>query len=140
MLRPAEIAEGGAQRVAQHLATLAERRLDDPHEEPFVAIEPFDAVAAQTDNGALDLGRRIEDLLPYRKEVFDVVPRLQQHRKNAVLLRPRRTGDAGGDLALNHADAFRYQIAILQDLEEDLRRDVVGKVPDHPHPVGKERP
>ena len=139
MLRPAEIAEGGAQRIAQHLAPLTERSLDHAHEQPLVARQPHDAVAAQADDGAFDLGRRVEDLLPYREEVLDVVPRLQQHREDAVLLRSGRAGDPLGHLALDHAHALGDKVAMLQHLEKNLRRDVVREISDHTHSVGKQR-
>ena len=138
VLLAAKVAEDGPERVAQHLAPLAERRLDHPHEEPLVAVEPLDAVAAQADDGALDLRRGIEDRLVDREEVFDVVPRLQQHAQDAVLLRAGRLGQTHGHLALNHPDAFGHQVAVLQDFEENLGRNVVREVANHLHPARKE--
>ena len=138
MLRAAEIAEYRPQRVADHLAPLSEGGFHDFHEQRFVAGEPLDAVAAQADHRALDLGRRIENRLIDRKKILDIVPRLQKHRKDAVLLRAGRFGQPHGDLLLDHADAFRHQIAVLQHLEEYLRRDIVGKIADDLQPSGKQ--
>lgn len=53
---------------------------------------------------------------------------------------PGPAGDALGHLALDHADAFADEVAVLQDLEEDLRRNVIGEIADHAQPVGKQLP
>lgn len=53
----------------------------------------------------------------------------------AVLARTRRLGDADGDLLLNHADALRHEVAVLDYLEEYLRRDVVWEIADDAHSV-----
>lgn len=68
MLGTAEITERGAEGVANHLAPLPERRLDDADEQPLVAIELRDAVAPQPDDSAFDLGRRVENRLADREE------------------------------------------------------------------------
>ena len=72
MFHPSEIAESRPQGVAQHLAALAERGLDHADEQPFVAVEPVHSVAAQTHDGALDFGRRIEHRFIDRKQVLYV--------------------------------------------------------------------
>ena len=140
VLGPAEIAERRAQRVADHLAALPERGLHDADEEPLVAVEPHGGVASQPHDGALDLGRRVEDRLVDREEVLDVVPRLQQHREDAVLLRSGPLGQPHGDLLLDHAHALGHEVTVFEHLEEDLRRDVVGEVADDLQPLRKERP
>ena len=47
----AEIAEGGPQSIAQHLAALPERCLDDLDKEEFVTIEMRNVVTCQPDHG-----------------------------------------------------------------------------------------
>ena len=131
MLRASEVAECRTQGVADHLAALSECSLHHPHKKGLVAVEVFDGVAAQADDGALDLGRGIEDRFIDREEVFDVVPRLQQYREDAVLLRSGGLGQAYGHLLLDHADALGHPVAVFEDAEKDLRRDVVGEVADH---------
>ena len=106
------------QRVADHLAPLAEGGFHHLHEQGFVAAETLRGVAAQADHGALDLRRRIEHRLVHGKQIFDVIPRLQEHRQDAVLLRPRRLRDPYGDLLLDHAPALGNEIAVFQHLEK----------------------
>ena len=74
-----KIAESGPQGVADRLAALVEGRLDHLHEQPFIAVETLHAVAAQADDGALDLRRRIENALADGKQVFYIVKACKRH-------------------------------------------------------------
>ena len=140
MFRPSEIAESRPQGVAQHLAALAERGLDHADEQPFVAVEPVHSVAAQTHDGALDFGRRIEHRFIDRKQVLYVIPCLQQHAQDAVLLRAGRLRQTHGDLFLDHPDAFRNQVPVFEHLEKYLGRNIVREIADHTQSFGKQRP
>ena len=137
MFGTAEVAEHGFQRVADHLAPLAEGGFHHLDEQRLVAPQALRGIAAQADDGALDLRGRIENRLVDGEEIFDVVPRLQEHREDAVLLRSGRLGQPHGDLFLNHADAFGHKVAVFQHLEENLGRDVVREIADDPQPFGK---
>ena len=137
VLRAAEVAEHGFQRIADHLAALAEGGFHHLYEQRLVAPQTLRGVAAQADDGAFDLRRRIEDRFVDREKVFDVVPRLQEHRKDAVLFRPGRLGQPHGDLFLDHADALGHEVAVFQHFEENLRRDVIREIADDPQPLGK---
>ena len=71
-------------RNTQHLTTLVEDSLDDTTEELFVAVESRRGIARHADDSALHLGRRIEDVLVDSKQIFHIVPRLNEDRENAV--------------------------------------------------------
>ena len=120
----------GLEGVAHHLAALAEGSLDDGLEEGFVAAEGLAAVPAQPDDGGLDLGRRGETAGADGEEIFDVIPGLQQDRQDAVGLRAGPFRDALGHFFLDHADDLRDLLPVVQDLEENLRGNVVGEVAD----------
>ena len=117
-----------AQGHAQHLATLVERGLDDAPEQLLAAPERGHAVAGHADNCRLHLWRRVEDRGFDREEVFHVVPRLDEHREDAVGLGARLCNHALGHLALDHARAAGDEVAVVEHLEEYLRGDVVGVV------------
>lgn len=70
---------------AEHLSTLVEGGLDDALEEFLIATQVCHIVASHTDDGTLYLGRRIEDIWLNGEKIFNIVPRLNQDRKNAVL-------------------------------------------------------
>jgi hypothetical protein len=116
------------QTDAEHLAALVEDGLDDAAEELFVTAQRGHAVARHADDGALDLGRRIEDIFVDGEEIFHVVPCLNEHAQYAVGLAPRRRGHAQGDLALDHARTAGYEVFVIYHLEEYLGRNVVGVV------------
>ena len=59
VLRSSEIAERRTQRIAQHLAALAERGFHNPHEQFLIAVKPCYGIAAQPDDSAFDLRRRV---------------------------------------------------------------------------------
>ena len=120
----------GLEGVAHHLAALAESRLDDGLEEGLVAAEGLAAVPAQPDDGGLDLGRRGEAAGSDGEQVFDVVPGLQQDGQDAVGFGAGTFRNAFGDFFLDHADNLRDLLPVVQDLEEDLRGNVVGEIAD----------
>ena len=117
-----------AQRDAQHLAALAENRLHHTFEEHFVATEIIYVVACHAYHGTLDLWWRVEDALVDGEEILHVVPRLYHHAEDAVSFVARCRGDTLSHLALNHPRAAGNEIFIVEHLEEDLGRDVVGIV------------
>ena len=55
MFGAAEIPESRPERIADHLAPLAEGGLHDTDEQRLVARETLRGIAAQADDGALDL-------------------------------------------------------------------------------------
>ena len=85
-------------------------------------------VACQSDDGALDLGRRVEDVFVDGEEVFDVVEGCQQHAEYAVGLAARACGDALGHFFLEHTHHLGDAVALFEDAEEYLRRNVVGEI------------
>ena len=123
-VRREELTEGDA----EHLAALVEGGLDDALEEYFVAAEVSYGIAGHADDGTLYLGRRIEYAGLDGKEVLDVVPGLNQYGKDAVLLVARLGGHADGHLVLDHTCTAGDEVLVVEHLEEDLRRDVVGVV------------
>lgn len=130
MLLAAEVAKDRFERVANHLAALVERRLDNLDKELLVAVEALDTITLEAYNGTLDLGGWVEDLLTDGKEVLYIVPRLKQYAKYAILLRAGGLGESYRHLLLYHTHTLGDKIAVLQYLEEDLRRDIVGEVTD----------
>ena len=121
-------AEQLAQGDAQHLTALVEDGLHDAAEELLVAAEGVDVVARHADDGRLYLGGRVEDGGLDGEEVLDIVPRLDEHGEDAVDLRTGLGGHAQRHLVLNHSRTAGDEVAVVEHLEEDLRRDVVGVV------------
>ena len=117
-----------AQGDAQHLTALVEDGLHDAAEELLVAAEGVDVVARHADDGRLYLGWRVEDGGLDGEEVLDIVPRLDEHGEDAVGLRTGLGGHAQRHLVLNHSCTAGDEVAVVEHLEEDLRRDVVGVV------------
>ena len=113
---------------SQHLTALIEDRLDDTTEQLLVATKVGDLITRHTDDGTLNLGRRIKDARLYGEEIFDMIPRLNQYGENAILLVAWLRGHAYSHLVLDHACTAGYQILIIKHLEENLRGDIVGIV------------
>ena len=107
---------------------MTEGDLHHAAEEPFVASQFGDVVARKPYHGTLHLWRRVEHRWLYGEEVLHVVPCLHQHRQYAILLVTRLGGHAKSHLVLYHARAAGDEVAIVEHLEEYLRRDVVGVV------------
>ena len=120
--------ENLSQRDTEHLPTLVEGGLDHATEELFVAAKVSDGIACHTDDGTLYLGRRVENRGLDRKEIFHIIPRLNQYRQDAVLLIARLRGHTNRHLVLDHTRTTRNQILVVEHLEENLRGDVVGVV------------
>jgi len=121
-------AEQLAQGDAQHLTALVEDGLHDAAEELLVAAEGVDVVARHADDGRLHLGWRVEDGGLDGEEILDIVPRLDEHGEDAVGLRTGLGGHAQRHLMLDHSRTAGDEVAVVEHLEEDLRRDVVGVV------------
>ena len=113
---------------AQHLSALIEHGLHHALEQLFVASKISHLVARHTNDGTLNLGRRIKDTWLYGEEIFDMIPRLNQNGENAILLVAWLRGHAYSHLVLDHACTAGYQILISKHLEENLRGDIVGIV------------
>lgn len=115
----------GTQELAQgdtkHLATLVEDGLYDTTEELFVAAKIGHIIACHADNSRLHLGWRIEDRRFDGEEIFNIVPRLDKDREDAIGLRTRLGSHAQGHLALNHTRTTRDEIAVVEHFEENLR-------------------
>lgn len=61
----------------------------------------------------------------YSKQIFGIVPYLQQHAQYAACLGAFGSTDAFGHFALQHAAALLHQIAVVEHFEKYLRRYVV---------------
>ena len=119
------------QGVPESLSALIESRFYNSLEESLVATEVGAGIAAEADYGRLYFRRGSKGSGPDSKQVFDIIPSLQQHRKNAVSLGARFFGYTFGDLFLDHADYFRYPLFMVQNLEENLGGDIVREVADY---------
>ena len=60
---------------------------------------------------------------------------MEQHRENAIDLRTRTGTDALSHLALKHAAHHRDRILIVQNTEENLRRNIVRVIADDSKPT-----
>ena len=116
------------QRDAQHLTTLTKDGLDDTTEQGLVATQISNLVARHADNGTLHLGWGIKDGGLHSEQVLDVIPRLDQDGQDTILLVAWLRGHAQGDLVLDHSRTTGDEIFVVEHLEKDLRRDVVGIV------------
>ena len=115
-----------SKRDTQHLTTLIEDGLHHPTEKSFVATKVRHFVARHADHGTLHLGRRIEHTWLDGKEIFDIIPSLNQYRQDAILLIAWLLSHAESHFVLNHTSTTRNQVLVVEHLEEYLRRDVVG--------------
>jgi len=117
--------ENLTERHTEHLATLVEGGLDHATEQLLVAPKIGNLVTCHADNGALHLGRRIEHTWLDGEEILYMIPSLNEHREDAVLLVAGLRGHAHSYLVLNHTGAAGNEVLIVEHLEEYLRRDVV---------------
>ena len=76
MLAIKDLSEGNA----QHFTTLVKDGLHHSAEQLFIAAKVCHLVARHTNHGTLNLGRRIEDTRLDSKEIFHMVPGLNQYR------------------------------------------------------------
>ena len=74
MLCATEVSKDRLKRVAQHFTALAERSLDNLHEQRLVAIQLGGVITAKANDSTLNLWRWVKDLLRYRKEILNIVP------------------------------------------------------------------
>lgn len=118
----------GRQRVAQGLASHGEGLLHYLLEVDGVAAEVGAVVARQPQYAAAHLGRGREYERLDGEQVFAVVPGLQQHGEDAAVAVARRGADAFGHFLLQHPGGNGYAVAVLQDLEKYLTRDVVREI------------
>ena len=105
---------------AEHLSTLVEGGLDDAFEEFLIAAQVCHIVASHTDDGTLYLGWGIEDIWLNGKEILHIVPRLNQDRKNAVLLVAWLRSHTDSHLMLDHTRTTGDQILVVEHFEEYL--------------------
>src|SRR5581483_3378281 len=120
------------ERVAQHLAPLAEGRAHDG----AVGCLVLDGDArlgapANLDDGRLDPRGRQEGPARHGEGERDVGEALDERRRHAPAAAARRGGQAGGDLALEHHDGVREAVARLEQAKEHGGGDVVGEIGDH---------
>ena len=120
----------GLQGIAHHLAALPEGRFHNGLEEGFVAAQFRAGVAREANDGAFHLGRRGKTARPHGKEVLDVVPGLQKDAQDAVGLAAGFFGYSLGHFLLHHAHYLGDVVLVVQHLEEDLGRDIVGEIAD----------
>ena len=122
--------EHAFERAAEHFSALAEGGFDHGFEQAFVAAEVGDLVSHHANNARFHLRRRIEHIFVDSEKIFDVVPRLQEHREYAIGFGARAGGKALCHLALQHTAAAHHLVFIVEHLEENLRRYVVRIVSD----------
>ena len=82
-------------------------------------------ISGEAYNRTFDFRGRVEDSFVDGEQILNVVKSLEKHTQNAVIPAAGRLGQTYGDFALDHADHFGDQIAIFEDFEENLRRDIV---------------
>ena len=119
------------ERIAESLAALTESGFDNRAEKLLITAERGAGVAGEANHGGLDLWRRIERPRTHSEKIFNVIPRLKEDRQDAVSLGAGLLGDAFGDLLLDHADNLRDAVAMLQNLEKNLRGNIIRKIPYH---------
>ena len=116
--------------IAEGFTALAEGGLHYRAEELFIAAESGAGITGQADHGGLHLWWRIERARTDSEKIFKVITRLKEDGQDTVGLGARLLGDALCDLLLNHAYDLRDAVAMLKDLEEYLRGNVVRKITD----------
>ena len=107
---------------------MVESRLHDLFKQLLVASQVGGFVAGHPYHGAFHLGGRVEHVLVHRKEVFHLVPGLNQYAQDAVRLASGAGGDAFGHFFLYHSCAARNQVFVIQHLEKNLARYVIRVV------------
>lgn len=117
--------------VAKGLAALAEGCLYDGLEGGLVAAKARAAAAPKANYCRLNLRRGSKATGTHGKQVLDVVPGLQKNGQNTVSLAAWALCDALCNLFLHHADNLRNSLAVIQNLEENLRRNIIREVTDY---------
>ena len=124
--------ELAGQDVVEHLAALAEARLDQPPQlvlgvgiEPVVGVERLD-----DDDRRFDRRRRLEGR-PGGTRERDPDPGVVLHEDRQVAHLPGRRGDPLGDLALDHQDEPLRPRRRAEQRVQDRAGDVVRQVGDH---------
>ena len=115
-------------RHAQHFPTLVESGFHDALKKFFVTTERGDCISRQADDGGLHFRRRIENGGFDREKVFDIVPRLHQHGKDAIGFRAGLGGHAQGYFVLNHTRTSGDEVAVVEHFEENLRGNIIRVV------------
>ena len=110
---------------AQHFPALAEDGLHQPAEKALVATQVGHVIACHADDRTFHLWRRIKHALVYGEEVLHIVPRLYEHREDAIYLAAGCSCHAQGHLALDHPRTTGYEVLVVKHLEEYLGRDIV---------------
>ena len=116
--------------IPQCLPAMVESRLYNPVKDTFITAKIGALVAFKADDGGLNLRGWMEHLWWYPEQVFNIIPGLQEYRKNAIGLGSVRGPDPVCHFLLYHAYNLIYVLPVLKDAEEDLAGDIVGKVPD----------
>ena len=108
------LVEDAGDGVSQSLSALVESRLHDKLEQLLVASQVGGFVAGHADDGTLHLWGRIEHMFVYRKEIFHLVPCLDEHAQDAVSLASRTCGDSFGHFFLDISPfPFRLVVDII---------------------------
>src|SRR5207248_9738230 len=82
-----------------------------------------------------DLGRRRERMSPDFEADARVGDVLNEHRQNAIVAAAGRRGDALGDLALHEQHGAPEDRALIEEMKQDRRRQVIRKVAAHHDPL-----
>src|SRR5579875_1951902 len=135
-LEPARVEPAGGrqrrQRVAQHLAPLAEGCAHDGAVGSLVLDRDARLGApANLDDGRLDPRGRQERPAWHGKGELDVGEALDERRRHAPAAAARGGGQAGSHLALEHHDGAGEAVARLEQPKDDGGGDVVREIGDH---------
>ena len=120
-----------AERRAQRLAALGERRVDDGEHLLAGRGGRRRVPAGPGDQPGVDVGDRPEDAARDVADAAYVGVPGGLHRRHAVGARARRGGQPVGDLGLHHHQAPLQRRQQREQVQEDRDRDVVGQVGDH---------
>ena len=69
------------------------------------------------------------------EQILHIVPCLQQHTQDTICLAAGHGDDTLRHLLLYHTGATGYRLLVVEHLEENLRRDVIGIITDNAEAV-----
>jgi hypothetical protein len=72
------------------------------------------------------------------EEILDIVEGREEDTEDAIGLAARLGGHALGHLLLEHAHHLGYLVAVVVDLEENLRGDIIREITYHGKRLGEE--
>lgn len=119
----------GAQVIEERLALLLEAGLEEGVEGGGLDVELGETgMDDEPQDGGVDVGRGSEGCGRQREEVVDLGIHLSRCREQAEVARARCRGDAVCHLALHHDDGHAERGVLGEEMQQDVRRNVVGQV------------